>query len=419
MKKSIRSLALSLTTFMLAASPLCAANVQQLTSVNEPLDTVNLENSTTLHLSVGIGSGAFRLASDPEGVFYTITDRGPNIDAKVTEDLLGKKYDFKSGKIFPTPNFAPTIYRCKLVDDIAVVEQKIQLKTTDGMPISGISNPETEVAYSLAGNRLQDDPAGVDAEAIIKLADGTFWIGEEYGPSLLHIAADGRVINRLVPKGVAASLQDAGYPVVEALPEIIRHRPLNRGIESIAVSPDEKFLYFALQSPLALPDKAAYKAGKNVRLFTLDREKEQVVAEYVYQLDDPDTFVVDNSKKKQKQNAVKVSEMTAVGMDTLVVLERISKTTKFYKVDLSQATSILNSKWDSVATSPSLEQQTEIQEGTLHKHLLLNSDDNKGIMKKIEGLAWFGGNQWLMVNDNDFGIAGDATKMVKVSMEIE
>ena len=412
-------MAISLTALMLTASPLYAADVQPLTSFNEPLDTFKLENDSTLRLSVGVGSGAFRLASDPEGVFYTITDRGPNIDAKVAQDILGKEYDIKTGKIFPNPNFTPTIYRWKLVDGIAVVEQKIQLKTADGAPISGISNPETEAAYSISGKQLKDDPAGVDAEAIIKLADGTFWIGEEYGPSLLHVAADGRVIKRLVPKGVAASLEGAGYPVEEALPEIVRQRPLNRGIESIAVSPDEHFLYFAMQSPLAVPDKDAYKSGKHVRLFKLDREKGEVAAEYIYQLDAPDTFTLDNKKKEQKQNAVKVSEMTAVGADTLVVLERISKTTKFYLVNLSQAVSILGSEWDNMETSPSLEQTMHAQEGALSKKLLLNSDDVKGMMKKIEGLVWFGDDQWLMVNDNDFGIAGDATEMVKVTMETE
>jgi hypothetical protein len=40
-------------------------------------------------------------------------------------------------------------------------------------------------------------------------------------------------------------------------------------------------------------------------------------------------------------------------------------------------------------------------------------------MKKIEGLAWLGDDQWIMVNDNDFGIANDPTYVVPVKMAIE
>ena len=46
---------------------------------------------------------------------------------------------------------------------------------------------------------------GIDAEGIVRLADGTFWIGDENGPSIAHFAADGRMIARHVPAGPKAS----------------------------------------------------------------------------------------------------------------------------------------------------------------------------------------------------------------------
>jgi hypothetical protein len=128
---------------------------------------------------------------------------------------------------------------------------------------------------------------------------------------------------------------------------------------------------------------------------------------------------MDNKKKQRKQNDVKISELTAVAVDKLVVLERISKTTKIYHVDLTAADNILGSHWDDVATSPSLEQSDASQMKVLHKKLLLNSDDLGGLMKKIEGLAWLGGDKWIMVNDNDFGIANDPTYVVPVKMATE
>ena len=55
----------------------------------------------------------------------------------------------------------------------------------------------------------------------------------------------------------------------------------------MAVSPDENFLYFIMQNPLANPDVKAYQQAKNTRLFKIERATMKVVGEYVYTLDDP------------------------------------------------------------------------------------------------------------------------------------
>lgn len=353
----------------------------------EPLDKIITKKSSAIHIDVGIGSGACRLAGDPQGILYTITDRGPNIKTQNAEKYLDVDFGRKKGKIFPVPNFAPAIYKIQIKNDQVKVLEKIQIKNIVGKPV--------------------------------KLSDGTFWIGEEYGPSILHIAADGRVLKHWVPEGVKASLEGAGYEINEKLPGILRARKLNRGIESMTASPDEQYLYFAMQSPLANPDKSAYHKGNAVRIFKVDRQNSRLVGEYVYVLDAPESFVLDNRKKKRKQSDVKVSELTSIDTDKLVVLERISKTTKFYLVDLGKAENILAGKWDDPATHPTLEQVGADSVTTLEKHLLLNTDAEGGLMKKIEGLAWFGKNSWIMVNDNDFGIEGDPTIFAHVSMKTD
>ncbi len=401
------------------ASSLLAGTPPGGVEFSSPLDLLTLQNGKSLLLDVGIGSGACRLASEADGVFYTITDRGPNIKTKDSLKLLGVDASDKKGKIFPTPNFAPSIFQLHFKDGQLSVLSKIQIKTRSGIPVSGISNADTEAVWDINNKAISYDPNGLDPEGIAKLQDGSFWVGEEYGPSILHIASDGRILQRWVPKGVKSSLNGADYEVVEKLPAILRKRPLNRGIESITVSPDEKYLYFALQSPLANPNKGAYKKSRNVRIFKIDRIAGTIIGEFVYTIDTPKSFLGDNKTKKRAQHDIKVSELTAVGQDKLVVLERISKTTKFYLVDLSGAQNILGSPWDSITTSPTLEQTTDITLQPLSKKLLLNSDDRGGIMKKIEGLAWMGGNQWIMVNDNDFGIGGDPTFIVPVEMAVE
>ena len=385
----------------------------------EPLDKIITKKSSAIHIDVGIGSGACRLAGDPQGILYTITDRGPNIKTQNAEKYLDVDFGRKKGKIFPVPNFAPAIYKIQIKNDQVKVLEKIQIKNIVGKPVTGISNPGTEKAWGINGRALPFDPGGIDAEGIVKLSDGTFWIGEEYGPSILHIAADGRVLKHWVPEGVKASLEGAGYEINEKLPGILRARKLNRGIESMTASPDEQYLYFAMQSPLANPDKSAYHKGNAVRIFKVDRQNSRLVGEYVYVLDAPESFVLDNRKKKRKQSDVKVGELTSIDTDKLVVLERISKTTKFYLVDLGKAENILAGKWDDPATHPTLEQVGADSVTTQEKHLLLNTDAEGGLMKKIEGLAWFGKNSWIMVNDNDFGIEGDPTIFAHVSMKTD
>ena len=386
---------------------------------SDPLDRITLQKGSEMRFDVGIGSGACRLASDPEGIIYTVTDRGPTINTGDALKLMGIDFGTKKGKVFLTPNFSPTIYKLEVKEGQVAILDKIQLKTADGRPISGIFNPETETAWGVNGKKMSYDAAGIDAEGIVKLKDGTFWIGEEYGPSILHAEADGRIIERWVPEGVKDSFGDSGYEVKELLPAILQKRSLNRGIESMTASPDEKFLYFAMQSPLANPDIKTYTQNRQVRVIKIDRPAAKVVGEYVYQVDTPEAFAMDNRKKKRMQNNIQVCEITAVDTDKLVVLERISVSTRFFLVDLAGAVNILGSKWDDPATSPTLEQGDGSEVKPLAKKILLDTDQLGGLMKKIEGLAWLGRDQWIMVNDNGFGIAGDPTYIVPVSMAVE
>ncbi len=60
-------------------------------------------------------------------------------------------------------------------------------------------------------------------------------------------------------------------------PPISAKRQSNRGIESLAISPDERFLYVMMQSPLANPDTAAFRKARNTRLLKIERTSMQIV----------------------------------------------------------------------------------------------------------------------------------------------
>jgi hypothetical protein len=300
----------------------------------------------------------------------------------------------RNGRVYPAPSYAPSIYRVMLMDDGTFrVTDVITLKDRDGRPLSGMLNPQktaaTENAMDGTGKPLPRDLNGIDAEGIVRLADGTFWIGEENGPSIAHFSADGRMLARHVPQGTEGEFAGARYDVKGTLPAILTKRPINRGIESMAVSPDERFLYVIVQNPLANPDVKAYQQAKNVRLFKIERASMKVVGEYVYTLDDPGSCRRDPSKR---QNDPRISEMMAVGLDRLVVLERTEQTTKLYEIQLEGATNIAGTRWDDPATLPSLEQTAvaDAKVTAVPKTLRLDTANLPDIVGKTEGMALLG-----------------------------
>jgi len=392
-------------------------------SVPLSLGRFAFEGGKTLDLTIGIGSAAFRGPADPPDVIWTVSDRGPNIACSQAEAITGLARDricaaARNGRIYPLPHYAPSIYRLRLdtATGLFHVTDVIALRTIDGTPIDGMLNPltvaSTETALDGRGRTLAQNPSAIDAEGIVRLSDGSFWIGEENAPSILHVAPDGRIQLRIVPEGTAKDFAGAGYPVIEGLPAIITRRQINRGIEGMAVSPDERFLYVMLQNPLANPDAAAFRAAKNTRLFKFDRVALRPVGEFVYQLDDPRSFRNDPS---DNQSDPRISELTAIGADRLIVLERTEATTKLYVVALDGATDILRSRWSDPATRPSLEQTNDLASigiVPVRKRLIFDSADHRDIPPKLEGVAVLPGGALAVINDDDFGITGERTRVL-------
>jgi hypothetical protein len=379
------------------------------------------EGGKTLNLTVGIGSSAFRRPSDPPNLMWTLGDRGPNIACSDMKEFTGVELtcrEVKNGRIYPAPSYTPSIYRVMLLDDGTFrVTDVITLKDRDGRPLNGMPNPlrtaTTETPLEGAGKPLQQDVRGIDAEGLVVLSDGTFWIGEENAPSLAHFGADGRMIARHVPAGTEGDFAGAPYETIGSLPTIIAKRQSNRGIEAVSVSPDERFLYFIMQNPLANPDTAAFQKARNTRLFKIERATMRVVGEYVYMLDDPQSFRRDPSSK---QNDPRISEMMAIGLDRLVIDERTEQTTKLYEVELTGATNIAGTRWDDGATRPTLEQSdlAAAEIVPLKKVLRLDTADHPDVVGKTEGMTLLGDGALALINDDDFGISGGRTQIAVI-----
>jgi hypothetical protein len=393
--------------------------VERLEWTDEPLGEIALPKAR-MRFRSGFGSGLSRRAGDPPGIVWAVGDRGPNLKVKAAVELYGlDRLDALRGeagaKIMPRTDLGSALAELCVADGRVELIRSLRIAGAEGRPVSGLPVPggphsRSEPAFDLDGKPLSPDPSGLDTEGLAALPDGGFWASDEFGPSLVRLDPEGRVLRRLVPEGV--DLPGAGYPVEARLPAVAARRQINRGFEAIALSPDGKWLFLAFQSPLAHPDEAAHEQGRHVRLWRLDAATAEVAAQYLYPLDPPESFRRDNSQGRLGWSDLKVSELSWAGSDSLLVLERGSETTKIFRVTPSEAFALPPEHLDP-ATRPSIEELSAREGGpglpVLAKSLLFSSDEAPEIGADLEGMAILSPHELLLVNDNDFGVEGAET----------
>jgi len=349
------------------------------------------------HNGVKVYGGGFgsALALDPKapGYFYLLTDRGPNADSTDA-----------TKKVFPVPSFTPQIGRFKLEGDKLVQVGVIEIKGPDGRKISGLPNPDNgntgEIAVDLEGKPLGTDPYGLDSEGLVALKDGTFWISDEYGPWLVHVDAKGKMLERVGP-----------FAGEKSLPKVLAKRRANRGMESLTVTPDGKYLVGLMQNPVDNPDIAIRKTSKLNRIVFFD-PKTGASWQYAYLMDETSSVV---------------SEIAAITNTTFIVSERDqlfagdakspAKLKRIYKIDIAKASDISDpsdSSSGKMVNGRTLEQlgEKELQDAGITpvtKELVVDLLALPGGYPhdKSEGLAIISDTLIAVSNDDDFGISPD------------
>ncbi|BAT53969.1 5'-nucleotidase/2',3'-cyclic phosphodiesterase [Nostoc sp. NIES-3756] len=347
--------------------------------------------------------------------FITHTDRGPN----------GEPTGIN--RPFLLPDFAPEIIRFELnrTTGQLTITERIQLQDSTGKLLSGLPNTEIsnnanqafndEVPVDLQCNILPRDRLGADLEGIVVAPDGTFWMVDEYRPSIYHFNSSGVLIDRFIPVGTSAA---AGQPVgtfgKEVLPQVLGQRRQNRGFEAVAFQ-DGK-VYAFVQSPLRNPETLSngiLNGLQNIRIVEFDPTT-QTTRQFLYIMDNPPAVSATDTR------ADKIGDAVAIGNGEFLVLERdddaidsdsieqIQK--KIYRFSLADATDI--SSLPNVINGKTLDQMTlaELQTAgvkpivkTLHVDL---ATAGYNTVEKIEGLTIIDRNTLAVVNDNDFTVAG-------------
>jgi alkaline phosphatase len=344
--------------------------------------------------------------------FVTVTDRGPNgATADFLKDIPGDELPVI------LPNFQPEIVKFELnrVSGQFAITQRIGLTKADGQAISGLPNLQAQaqgLAYTdpvpvdLFGNKLNNDPLGGDFEGIAIDSDGSYWLADEYRPSIYHFSTTGKLIERLIPKGVST---DAKFGTA-VLPEVYAQRRGNRGFEGIAIEGNK--IYAVIQSPIDNPDvanDANSKASANLRILEYDKSTKAVTGEYIYQLDNVKT-------------AEKIGDLASLGNGKFVIVERDDVGTadsvkKIYEIDLSKATNIsVAANLAGIPVGKTIEQLTAAELTTakiqsVTKKLVADAAalGYTGV-EKLEGLAVLDSKTIAVINDNDFGVGASVIK---------
>jgi hypothetical protein len=372
-------------------------------------------NGTVLY-NGGFGSALTQDPNDP-AVFYLLTDRGPNAAGTTANSIIFGKADF-----------TPQIGKFRMKGGQLTLEQTILLKNAAGQPLTGLPNPigqgnTGETALDLTGQPLTPSADGIDSEGLVRAADGSFWISDEYGPHIAHFDATGRTIERINPFGTGTGSR--------TLPLVLARRRPNRGMEGLTITPDGKTLVGLMQSPMYNPSSSAVSGSLVLRVVTFDIAT-GATKQYAYLM--------------ENASLTGCSEIAAITSTTFLALERDGlyggNTTapatfkRVYKFDLAGATDISdpsNTAAGKLYGGQTVEQLKTAAALTtagvvpVTKTLVLDLlTDISPVYPhdKAEGLALIGNDLLAISNDDDFGVVdngqnGFATKKLPATGTVD
>ena len=155
----------------------------------------------------------------------------------------------------------------------------------------------------------------IDPESLQRGTNGDLWVGDEFGPWILHFSPKGKLLD---PPYDVPGIHSPNNPLFDPLTAT---QPNSRGFEGMAISPDGEFLYAALEGATVADTD---KTRRNVYEFSVSRHR--FTGRVLHYRTEADSFMV--------------ADMWAVGRHRIVVIERDAGSgvnavfRKLYLVDL-------------------------------------------------------------------------------------
>lgn len=152
--------------------------------------------------------------------------------------------------------------------------------------------------------------ADFDVESIARMEDGTFWVGEEFGPYLLHFDAEGRLLSRPVRHPYLRAPQNPQNTV--AAPSNL---PSSRGFEAMSRNGDGTRLHVTTEaSVVSEADK------RKLVIFEFDTTTGQYTGQtWTYAKDSSDAITGGTANAT---NIFVTGDMTHLGRSRYLIIER-------------------------------------------------------------------------------------------------
>lgn len=214
------------------------------------------------------GMSGFAMNRAEDGSWFALTDNG-----------FGSKVNSPDAMLFfhrMAPDFATGSVTRKETIFLHDPDHKVPFR---------IANEGTDSRY-LTG-------ADFDPESI-QFVDGTFWIGEEFGPYLLHVARDGAILDVIPTRLDGAVLAGPDTPGVKVPAEAGKDYQVQRsgGYEGMALQPGTNLLWAMLEKPLLVAGGGT--EGDFLRVMTFDpAQKDWTGDSYKFRLSEGATAIGD------------------------------------------------------------------------------------------------------------------------------
>ncbi|BAZ16340.1 hypothetical protein NIES4071_82160 [Calothrix sp. NIES-4071] len=250
-----------------------------------------------------------------QGTFLVISDNGFGAKSNSLDYVLriyAVEPDFSSGKVYPVDfQTGKRITRFSRESFIELNDRNRQAN----FPIVAeqVNYPGSNIAVSQAikTNRLLTG-GDFDTESFRRATDGSFWVGDEFGPFLLHFAKTGELLVPPIPlpnfskNGQSEFVKSPDNPEFATLEDAVRNKLANiggsNGFEGLAINASKTKLYAMLEGAI----KGDAQNRLLINQFDLTSKK-YTGRTFAYKLENP---------------SYAIGELTAVNDNEYIVIER-------------------------------------------------------------------------------------------------
>jgi secreted PhoX family phosphatase len=411
MKKNLNSILCSVGVLLFASSNSDAQITLKQDYVNKKSATIGTFQGISFR-EAGF-SGLYSIPHTNGKEFWTVSDRGVNVDAaNANPSTCRPTYD----KIYGFATYAPKIHRIKLNGDSIQILQTISIKRPNGTTATGLLNPTGFGSTALempsidtvlncanfAAKQVAKDAWGIDSEGILVDKDGNFWLCEEGGPTIWKLSPNGVVMKRFTPYATMPGAE----PQDIAIDTVFKYRKNNRGFEGIAMTPSGK-IYAIIQSPILFPNKTVGEGTMVHRIVEID-PKTNATRMFAYL---NDGIIGTSGANQIRLRDWKIGDMAAISDTTFLVMEAALRGTsdfkRVYKININGATPVTSGLYsgktlEALVDAAGLSANSIVPvKKTLFLDLLANGWP--AVLDKAEGLAIINDSTIAIGNDNDYG----------------